>query len=293
MKKLIILLGVAGVSLSAILVRLSDAPSMVLVFWRMAFSAAVLLPWSLLRYRAEWRAVTRREAMLCLLSGVFLGLHFSLYFTAIRYTSIASAVVLVDAEVFFVALASPLVLKQRVTRQGWMGIGLTFLGSAVIAMAGASGGSRAALGNLCAILGAACMAVYTLLSTVVRRTRSTTLYTTLVYSAGAATVGIMLAATGTPVTGYGPRDYAAGAGLALFCTLLGHSVFSWGLKYEPPAYVSTVKLLEPVFATLLGLALFREVPSLQVILGGLLVIGGIGWYSLRGGDGKEARPGGA
>lgn len=78
------------------------------------------------------------------------------------------------------------------------------------------------------------------------------------------------------------NDYLAGAGLALFCTLLGHSVFSWGLKYESPAYVSTVKLLEPVFSTIMGVIFFNEISTWQVVLGGILVIFGIAWYSLRG-----------
>ena len=142
-----------------------------------------------------------------------------------------------------------------------------------------SGGSQVSFGNLLAVLGAVCVAVYTLIGTEVRRRCSTTLYTTLVYSAGSLTVGLMLAATHTPVLGYGWIDYGAGLGLALFCTLLGHSVFSWGLKYESPAYVSTVKLLEPVFATLLGLLLFREVPALSVVLGWIIVIVGVAWYS--------------
>ena len=44
MKKLLILLGVVGVSLSAIFVRVSSAPSMVLVFYRVAIAALLLLP---------------------------------------------------------------------------------------------------------------------------------------------------------------------------------------------------------------------------------------------------------
>lgn len=283
MKKLIILLGVIGVSLSAILVRASSAPAMVLVFLRMGFAAAVLIPWSLLHpaLRAEWKRLTGRECLLSLLSGVFLGFHFTLYFTSLRHTSIAAAVVLVDTEVFFVALASPLLLRRRVSKNGWLGIGLTFLGSVVIALGSAvSGGGL--LGDLLALGGAACVAVYTVIGAVVRRTRSTTLYTALVYTAGSLTVLVMLLITGTPLTGYGAGDYLAGLGLGLFCTLLGHSVFSWGLKYESPAYISTVKLLEPVFATILGLMLFREVPALTTVLGGLVVILGIGWYSLRG-----------
>lgn len=272
-------MGVVGVSLSAIFVRLASAPSMVLVFYRMLLATAVLVPTALLRCRPELKRLTKREILLSLLSGVFLGLHFTCYFCALRYTTIAASVVLVDTEVLFVALASPLVLHKRVSGKGWIGIALTLLGSIIIAAADVGGGSNVLLGDALALLGAACMAVYTILGTLVRRTCSTTVYTALVYAAGAATVGLLLACTGTPVTGYRAIDYGAAAGLALFCTLLGHSVFSWGLKYESPAYVSTVKLLEPVFATALGLLVFREVPALQVVLGGAVVIGGIVWYS--------------
>lgn len=279
MKKLIVILGVVGVSLSAILVRLSSAPSMVLVFLRMFFAAAVLVPAMLLRHREELKQITRKELCLSLLSGVFLGLHFTCYFSSLRYTSIAAAVVLVDTEVFFVALATPLLFGKRISKKCWLGIGLTFLGSILIALTDSGQGSNMLLGDLLALLGAAFVAVYTLIGTVVRKTRSTTVYTALVYSAGALTVALMLLFTGTPVLGYAPADYLSGLGLAVFCTLLGHSVFSWGLKYVSPAFVSTVKLLEPVFATVLGIFLFREIPGIPVVIGGVLVILGIAWYA--------------
>ena len=67
--------------------------------------------------------------------------------------------------------------------------------------------------------------------------------------------------------------------MAVFCTLLGHSVFNWALKYESAAFLSTVKLLEPVFAAILGVLLFREIPSKQVMLGGFIVILGVYVYS--------------
>lgn len=49
--------------------------------------------------------------------------------------------------------------------------------------------------------------------------------------------------------------------MAVCCTLLGHNVFSWGLKYLPPAFIATVKLMEPVFASVWGLLLFGERPA--------------------------------
>lgn len=112
MKRLIVLLGVAGVSLSAVFVRWSTAPSLILALYRMAFSAALMAVPVLAGRRRELKSLTRRDVLLCLASGLFLGIHFAAYFGALRATSIASAVVLVDTEVFFVAAASALFLGQ-------------------------------------------------------------------------------------------------------------------------------------------------------------------------------------
>lgn len=278
MKRLIVLLGVAGVSLSAVFVRWSTAPSLVLVLYRMVFSTLLLAPLAAAR-RAEFRALRRRELLLSLLSGAFLGFHFTCYFEALRWTSIASAVVLVDTEVLFVALASVLVLRKRLSRRAWAAVLLAFGGSAAVALADASAGADALRGNLFALSGALCMAAYTMLGTVCRRRLSTTVYTWLVYAAAAGVVLLAALAGRRPLAGWGPVNLLTALGMAVFCTLLGHSVFSWGLKYLPPAFISTVKLLEPVFASVWGLLLFAERPGLQVILGGGVILLGIGLYS--------------
>lgn len=277
MKRLIVLLGVAGVSLSALLVRWSTAPSLILALYRMVFAAALMTPAAL--RGGSLSGLTRRELLLSLLSGAFLGLHFACYFEALSRTSIASAVVLVDTEVLFVALASALILKKKLSPRAWLAVLTAFGGGALVALADRSGGTGALTGDLIALAGAACVSVYTMLGAVCRERLSTTAYTYLVYlSASGTLLGIALV-TGTPLLGYGPVNLLTGLGLAVFCTLLGHSVFSWGLKYLPPAFISTVKLLEPVFSALYGLFLFAERPGGLVILGGALILLGIGLYS--------------
>lgn len=277
MKRLIVLLGVAGVSLSAVFVRWSTAPSLVLALYRMAFSALLLAPLALAR-RAEFRALRRRELCLSLLSGAFLGVHFACYFESLRWTSIAAAVVLVDTEVLFVALASVLVLRKRLSRRAWTAVLLAFGGSVAVALADGSGGS-ALRGNLFALTGSVCMAVYTMLGAVCRKRLSTTVYTSLVYLSAAGTVLAAALAGEQALTGWGPVNLLAGLGMAVFCTLLGHSVFSWGLKYLPPAFISTANLLEPVLASVWGLLLFRERPGPLVVLGGGVILLGIALYS--------------
>ena len=280
MKKLLIILGVLGVSLSAPLIRISTAPSLVLVLYRVALAAALLLPYELVRNRTELRQLGRKELLLCLGSGLFLGLHFACYFEALRHTSIASAVALVDTEVFFVAFIMRIVFRERIPGKAWIGILLTFAGSVVIAMSDAAGGGDHVLrGDMIALAGAACMAVYTMIGRTCRQTITTTTYTSLVYSSAAVTVLLILLCSATPITGYEPINWLTALGMALFCTLLGHSVFSWGLKYESPAFIATAKLLEPVFAGVLGVLLFREIPRAAVVFGGCVVILGIFLYT--------------
>lgn len=279
MKRFLVLLGVAGVSLSAVFVRWSTAPSLVLALYRMVFSAALLAPYTLLRHRAALRALTRRDALLCLASGAFLGLHFAAYFESLRWTSIASSVMLVDTEVLFVALGSVLLLKKKLPGKAWLAVALAFGGSVVIAMADTAAGPDAVRGDVIALSGALCMAVYTMIGAVCRRRLTTAVYTFLVYTAAAVTLLAITLANGTSLTGHGAVNYMTALGMAVFCTLLGHSVFSWGLKYLPPACISTVKLLEPVFASVWGLLLFAERPGLLTVLGGAVIICGIALYS--------------
>ena len=238
MKKLIIILGVIGVSLSAPLVRISTAPAMILAFYRVAMASVILLPYVLVRNREEMKGMTKKDWILAVISGVCLGLHFSLYFESLRYTSIASSVVFVDTEVFFVALIMLMVFKEKIPPLGWAGIMATFLGSVIIALSDSGSGGGALKGDMIALSGAVVVAVYTIIGKVLRQRISTTTYTLLVYIAASVTVLLLLLVTGVPLTGYQPVDYWAALGMAVFCTLLGHSVFSWGLKYESAAFIS-------------------------------------------------------
>ncbi len=277
--KLIVLLGVLGVSFSAIFVKYTTAPAVVIAFYRMFFAAVILLPVAWKTCREEWNTLGKRTVLMCAASGVFLACHFSFYFQSIAYTSIASSTVLVDTEVFFVAIVSILFLKEKISRLGAFSILLTFAGSVVLALSDRGAGSNAVYGDFLAVTGAFFVALYTLIGRVERRKMSTTLYTFLVYGTAALTLAVFCAVMRIPVVGYEPKNYALGLGLALCCTLLGHSVFSWGLKYLPATFISTAKLGEPVFATVLGIFLFGQIPAVQQVIGAVVILAGLYLYT--------------
>ena len=134
-------------------------------------------------------------------------------------------------------------------------------------------------GNILALAAAFFVALYTLIGRIQRGYLSATIYTFLTYLACFLTLLIMALVSGTPLVGYGGREWLIGLGLAVLCTLMGHSLFSWCLKFLSPAYVSAVKLCEPVFSGALAVPLFGEIPTPVQLLGAAIILGAVLLYT--------------
>lgn len=274
----VLLLGVVGISISAILVRYSQAPSVITAVYRLGWTVLLLLPVVLLRFREELRKVRGRDILLCTLSGICLALHFLTWFESLKWTGVAVSTVLVSTEVIFTALGFALFLKGKIPPLGVAAIVMAFGGSAVLALAGGGQGS-VLYGNILALAAAFFVALYTLIGRIQRGYLSTTIYTFLTYLACFLTLLIMALVSGTPLVGYGGREWLIGLGLAVLCTLMGHSLFSWCLKFLSPAYVSAVKLCEPVFSGALAVPLFGEIPTPVQLLGAAIILGAVLLYT--------------
>lgn len=274
----VLLLGVLGISISAILVRYSQAPSVITAVYRLGWTVLLLLPVVLLRFREELRKVRGRDVLLCTLSGICLALHFLTWFESLKWTGVAVSTVLVSTEVIFTALGFALFLKGKIPPLGVAAIVMAFGGSAVLALAGGGQGS-VLYGNILALAAAFFVALYTLIGRIQRGYLSTTIYTFLTYLACFLTLLIMALVSGTPLVGYGGREWLIGLGLAVLCTLMGHSLFSWCLKFLSPAYVSAVKLCEPVFSGALAVPLFGEIPTPVQLLGAAIILGAVLLYT--------------
>lgn len=273
--------GVVGISLSAIIVKYSDAPSLITAVYRLFFTVLMMTPVVFLNrgFRKELFSVSPRTVALCAISGIFLALHFVTWFESLNYTSVASSTVIVCTESIWVALGFCIFLKGRISTKALLGIAVTFSGSILIAMSDYGSGNNLLKGDFLALFAAVMVAAYTLLGRVVRETTSTTVYTYIVYFFCGLSLFAASVATGTPLTGYGSTSLLCGLLLAICSTLLGHSIFSWCLKYLSPAFVSSSKLCEPVVASLFAMVLFGEVPAFLQILGGVIILGGVVYYS--------------
>ena len=277
---LMIVVGVIGISLSAIFVKYSTAPSVVTAAWRLLWTVILLLPAALSKpaVRRELKGLPRATVLLSLLSGLFLAVHFGFWFESLNHTSVASSTTVVCTEVIWVCLGYCLFLGGKLPKQAPAAVAVTLVGSVLIAWSDSVLGTGL-LGFALSLVAAVAVAIYTLIGRVVREEASTTAYTSLVYLACAAALTVTCLLQGHSLLEGGFSAPAVGLLLAVFSTLLGHSIFSWCLKYFSPSFVSASKLCEPVGAGILAAILFAEIPTPLQLLGGALILAGVLWYS--------------
>ena len=278
---IMIIVGVIGISMSSIFVKYSTAPSAVTAAYRLIWTILLMAPvtFGSREIRRELLHLDRKNLWLSVLSGVFLAFHFTLWFESLRHTSVASSTTIVCTEVIWVSLGYALLLKGRMHFRAVLAIAVTLVGSVLITLADSSTGGAHLYGDLLSLLAAVAVAAYVLLGRIVRETVSTTVYTFVVYASCAAVLLCFCQIQGNPLFGYGISGIVVGLLLAVFSTILGHSIFSWGLKYFSPSFVSASKLCEPVVAAILAGFLFGESPAALQLLGGAMILAGVFYYS--------------
>ena len=277
---IMIVIGILGISLSSIFVKYSSAPSSVTAAYRLLWTVLLLTPvvFGKPAVRKELRQISKKLAVLSCLSGLFLAVHFAVWFESLRHTSVASSTTIVCTEVIWVCLGFCIFLKGKLSWKAAMAIAVTLLGSVLIAFADSGSGAQL-YGDILALIAAIAVAVYTLIGRVVRSKVSTTVYTYMVYTACAAVLVLTCIFRRESLFAYGYSAPVVGLLLAVFSTILGHSIFSWCLKYFSPAFVSASKLCEPVVAAVFAAFLFGEIPAPLQLVGSTLILGGVLYYS--------------
>ncbi len=277
--KYIVLAGTFFTSLSSIIIRFSEAPALVISAYRMLFTSLMLLIPVMMNSREEFKKISVKEYGLCTASGIFLALHFASWISSIKMTTVANSTILVSCSPIFVALANYFVTKEKLNRKMTAGILMSLAGTIIIAM-GSWGetASNAMLGNTLAFLGAVFVAGYLVIGGVARKNISAGIYVFIVYSVSALVLFVMCFASKTPIYPYSPKEFMLFAALAFFCSIFGHTVYNYMVKYVSSTLISVSTLCEPIFASIMAMLIFREIPSIYTLVGGIIIIAGIFYY---------------
>jgi len=276
---LAVLVGVFAVSFSALFVRLSTAPPLIIATYRLLFTFLILLPVAMASGFRGVRGMTRRQIVLALASGLFLALHFVTWFTSLLYTSVASSVVIVTTQPVFVVIGSWLFFRERISRLAMFGGLLALSGSFVIGAGDFQVGMRAFVGDLLALAAAVMVSGYLLIGRRLRGSVELSGYTFVTYGMSSLALVATSFLARVPFHPYPARDWLLFLALAAICTVLGHTVFNWVLRYIPASVVSVSILGEPIGAIIWAAVFLGENPTLRQLAGGALIFSGLAIFT--------------
>ncbi len=254
----------------AVLVAAVDLGAGPLAFWRLALAAVTLAAGAVVLGRPGLLAPRGRLPALALL-GAVQGVHWLLFFLAVRHGSVALAVLTFYAAPLVLAVVAPLVLPERWSAPVLAAATVGGVGIALIALGGADGGGSG--WAVAAGLGSA--ATYAALVVLSKRLLlADTPPLTVAFwdcSVGALVVAPVLLLAG-PILPPGAGEWAAILTLGIVLTGLSTLVYAVLLRHVSAQAAGVLTFLEPVAGVLLAWALVSEEPDAWTLAGGALVL---------------------
>ena len=269
----ILLVGLLAISTSPVIARLLPlVPAAVIAFWRMAAASAML--WSYSSIRPQ-ESLSTKNIRLVLAAGFLLAMHFVLWFGALKLTSIANTTVLGIVAPAFTLLIERLWYNRKL---GWITITallIILVGGIIVQGDDLGSMDGTGLGNIMAILSAVFLGSVFLIGAKVRKTTSVITYTRTVYTVSAIVLLVTSLILDNPLMGYTINNYFWLFMLGLIPTLIGHTAFSYSVKFVSPTVIAAFPLGEPIIASYLAWLLFAEQVPFYVVGGGLIIFIGL------------------
>ena len=268
---------------SAVFIRfLENLDAFYIAFWRLIIACVALALVLIVLGKSFNFSLVRKNLKELLILSFFLAIHFILFVSAVKDTTILNATVLVNTTPIFSMFVSSFLFKLKPSRLAIVGLVISFIGVCVIGYAesvtgNVEGFSSSLKGDLEAVLAALVEAFYLNYGRKVR-SQMTILSTMFpIYMLTAVIVGVL----GIPVINKvltfptGVEVILPLVRLDIFPTAISHTLYFSSLSNLKSFETATMALLEPIGATVLGIILFREIPASVFVLGAALILLGI------------------
>jgi len=264
---------------ASIFVRfLGEVDTFSIAFWRLVIASTMLaIILVVLKKPFMFSTMLRNFKDLIVLS-VFLGLHFILFVSAVKDTTILNATVFVNTTPIFSMFISSFIFKIKPSRLAVLGLITSFIGAFIIAYAESSpnGFSPSMRGDIEAVLAALVEAFYLNFGRKMR-SKMPLLSTILpICLLAAVFVGLISIPMGHTLTV--PLEFEFLAPLiclGLLPTAMAHTLYFSSLSNLKSFETATMALLEPIGATILGMIIFQEIPKSLFVFGASLILLGI------------------
>lgn len=267
---------------TAVLVRVSGASSLVLVFYRLLIATVSVTGVAVVFYREDFLALRWRDLATVTVGGATLGFNLVWFFESLNWTSVAAATTLAQMQVVFVTIGAYVLFDEHITVRTVAGI-VTALAGVTVLVTGGFGatdvliGEDPLYGNILASLAGLLLAGYLLTGRSIRQRIHLFPYVTIVYAVAMAIIGVTAVLGGEKIapTAYPPREWLLFLALGLGPGVVSHTLINWSLKHLDSSTVSVMILATPAVSTLYGVALLSEVPTIMTLFGSIVILIGI------------------
>ena len=275
-KKITLLLIVAllSVSTSPIVGRaLTEVGAISISFWRMFIAAIILWIFSFIKPQGKMKVSANINKTIY--AGILLGIHFALFFEAIKITKIANATFLGTLAPFFTLLVELFVLKRYYNKKVLLGLLFTLIGSLIILGYQFDLDSQYTIGNIYAILCSISIAIALMIGESVRKSEDTIVYTRSLYLSASATLLLIAIIANENMVNHSVYEFLGLIFLGLVPTILGHNSIYYSIRYVSPTIAAAFPLGEPIIATILAYFIFSEIITINIFLGGFITFLGL------------------
>ncbi|MEB1810211.1 MAG: DMT family transporter [Bacillaceae bacterium] len=271
---LLLTISIIAVSFAAIFVKWSDAPATILSMYRMYLACLLLFPIVWVK-REQFFKLSSKDWLFLTVAGVFLGLHFALWFGSLKLTTVASSTIILSLQPIVALIGGFLFFKEKASKLIILPIGISVVGVIMVGWGDFGYGSSAAMiGNLLSFLSVIAVVAYLLVGQSKVKDISHWIYSFCVFLFAGVALTIFNLVFGIPIVGYDAREWGIFVLLAIVPTI-AHVIFNFLLKYVNTTTISMSILGEPVGATLLAVILLGEQVLLFQIAGGVIVLLGV------------------
>lgn len=270
----------ASFGTAAVFIRLlGDLNVYSIAFWRLIIAICALGTVVVVSRKSFEHYKLRENIKQFLVLGILLGLHFILFVSAVADTTILNATVLVNTAPIFSMLISSFLFKVKPSHAAVIGVFVSFMGVGIIAFADSSPSALSVhlKGDIEAVLAAVAEGFYLNYGREMRGKVPLSLLMIAIYSVSALTVAVASIVTSSPLTFTisQPSPILFLIGLGIVPTAFAHTFYFSSLSHLKSYETAAMAFLEPIGATLLGIAVFSEIPNPLFIVGAFLVLCGI------------------
>ena len=227
---------------------------------------------------------------LALLGALNFALAPTLQIASLRHTQAIDVSILIALEPMLTALVAALLLKENISRKTGVALAIGTAGMFVLSSVGLPSArgwaAKRLLGNLMFFSSLLFEVAVTVSGRRLAYRYRPSHAVQAMMLAGFATAGVVYAGSIAAMDFTVPSLRAWGSIVYL---VVGPSIFSYTLWYRilrevPANRVALSLFFQPVIGTFLGYLLLGETIGVETIVGGTLVVGGLAWWQVRGGD---------